>query len=134
MKAQNCADWANLRRDYSLAEQLATNGFTKTVVFEPWGGRFVVTRAGAQIYGWTNSQPLDRIDGYDLLTKEGEELLFDLKLDPRELTSILDKQPAAVGVIREQVKSEVGDLSQYGVNAEVDASTEAALRALGYVE
>ena len=64
----------------------------------------------------------------------GEELLFDLKLDPRELTSILDKQPAAVGVIREQVKSEVGDLSQYGVNAEVDASTEAALRALGYVE
>jgi choline-sulfatase len=63
-----------------------------------------------------------------------EELLFDLSLDPREQTSILESQAAAAEVIREQVRSEVGDLSQYGVNADVDASTEAALRALGYVE
>ncbi|MFT5680291.1 MAG: choline-sulfatase [Myxococcota bacterium] len=63
-----------------------------------------------------------------------EELLFDISADPRELENIIDKQPTAAQVIREQVQAEVGDLSQYGVNAEVDASTEAALRALGYVE
>lgn len=63
-----------------------------------------------------------------------EELLFNLLDDPREQDNIITRQPAAAQVIREQVQAEVGDLAQYGVSAEVDASTEAALRALGYVE
>ena len=64
----------------------------------------------------------------------GEELLFDLSFDPREQDNILSSQQAAVEIIREQVRMEVGNLEQYGVNADVDGSTEAALRALGYVE
>lgn len=64
----------------------------------------------------------------------GEELLFDLSLDPDEQTNVLDQQSGAAGVIREQVRMEVGDLAQYGVSGEVDASTEAGLRALGYIE
>ena len=68
--------WATLRRSYSFAEQHATRSFKTTVIFEPWGGKFVVARRGALRFGWTNSQPLDLLDGYDLLTPEGEALLF----------------------------------------------------------
>lgn len=68
--------WTALQRRYTLAEQTATEGFQNTVIFEPFGGNFGLTRLGMSEFGWTCSQPLDLIDGYDLLTKEGEELLF----------------------------------------------------------
>ena len=68
--------WAALRKQYTLAEQTATYSFSSTVVFEPFGGSFMVTRVARQQYGWTCSQPLDLLDGYDLLTKPGRRLLF----------------------------------------------------------
>ena len=68
--------WAALRKQYTLAEQTATYSFSSTVVFEPFGGSFKVTRVARQQYGWTCSQPLDLLDGYDLLTKPGRRLLF----------------------------------------------------------
>lgn len=68
--------WASLRKRYTLAEQTATFSFSSTVVFEPFGGNFRVTRVARQQYGWTCSQPLDLLDGYDLLTRPGRRLLF----------------------------------------------------------
>ena len=67
---------ASLRKRYTLAEQTATFSFSSTVVFEPFGGNFRVTRVARQQYGWTCSQPLDLLDGYDLLTRPGRRLLF----------------------------------------------------------
>ena len=68
--------WIALRRSYTFAEQAATDQFTKTVIFEPWGGNFGVTRYGSEFYGGTNSQPLDILDGYDLMSKDGQKLLW----------------------------------------------------------
>eukprot|EP00438_Fugacium_kawagutii_P008061 Skav219569 [mRNA] locus=scaffold3203:12014:25029:+ [translate_table: standard] len=64
--------WVALRRSYTFAEQLATCGFTSTVIFEPFGGTYGITRVASQHFGWTNSQPLDLLDGYDLLSKHGK--------------------------------------------------------------
>lgn len=47
------------------------------MIFEPWCGAFPLTRLSAATRGWINSQPLDLLEGYDLLTKQGEQLLFD---------------------------------------------------------
>ena len=70
--------WRVLKRGHALAEQMMTNGFRNTVIFEPWGGTFPITTAGAKHYGWTNSQPLDKIDGYDLLKVDGKQLLWNI--------------------------------------------------------
>ena len=70
--------WSALKRRFTLAEQVATENFQNTVVFEPFGGSFGVTRLGAEEFGWTCSQPLDLIDGYDLLTTGGKQLLFNV--------------------------------------------------------
>eukprot|EP00435_Cladocopium_sp_Y103_P025818 s3297_g6.t1 len=67
--------WIALRRSYTFAEQLATFGFRSTVIFEPFGGTFGVTRCASQHFGWTNSQPLDVLDGYDLLSRRGRQLI-----------------------------------------------------------
>lgn len=36
---------------------------------------FGVTKMAAEKFGWTNSQPLDLVDGYDLLKKAGRRLI-----------------------------------------------------------
>lgn len=63
--------WIALRGTYTFAEQAATDQFTKTVVFEPWGGNFGAT-------GWTNSQPLDILDGYVMGSSGSARSLSDL--------------------------------------------------------
>ena len=69
--------WLALRREYTMAEQWATNGFQNTVVFEPFAGSFSLTKTASSTFGWTNSQPMDLLDGYDLLTPHGECLVFN---------------------------------------------------------
>eukprot|EP00435_Cladocopium_sp_Y103_P001908 s5242_g1.t1 len=76
IRVQDEKTWAALGKHYSLAEQAATKGFSTTVLFEPFGGHFGVTRMASKEFNWTNSQPLDLLDGYDLLSPAGEELLF----------------------------------------------------------
>ena len=66
MRLQDEKTWAALSKHYSLAEQAATKGFSTTVLFEPFGGHFGVTRTASREFNWTNSQPLDLLDGYDL--------------------------------------------------------------------
>ena len=73
---ESARTWASLRRAYAKAEQCATNGFKSTAIFEPWGGAFPSTRAAVARHGWTCSQPLDKPDGYDLLTYHGVEVLW----------------------------------------------------------
>ena len=68
--------WVALKRNYTFAEELATKQFTTTVFFEPWGGCFGCTRFASQFMGWTNSQPLDLIDGFDLMAPKGQRLLW----------------------------------------------------------
>ena len=60
--------WSALQRGFTMAEQWATNGFQSTVVFEPFAGSFRLTQTASSVFGWTNSQPMDLLDGYDLLT------------------------------------------------------------------
>ena len=67
--------WIALKQEYTLAEQFCTFDFTATVIFEPFAGSFVTTRWAAQHHGWTNSQPMDLADGYDLLTSYGRKLV-----------------------------------------------------------
>ena len=76
LRLEDQRSWAALRCQYSLAEQAATRGFQNTVIFEPFGGKFGVTRVASSEWGWTNSQPLDRLDGHDLLAQEGQALLW----------------------------------------------------------
>eukprot|EP00435_Cladocopium_sp_Y103_P053501 s1232_g17.t1 len=76
MKRQDPRAWTAPKREYTLAEQHATNGFRNTVVFEPFGGNYGLTRLGASEFRWTCSQPLDLVDGYDLLSRTGKSLLF----------------------------------------------------------
>ena len=68
--------WIALKRSYTFAEQLATDCFTSTVIFEPFGGSYGITRVASQHFGWTNSQPMDLRDGYDLLSKDGKAQLL----------------------------------------------------------
>ena len=88
MRLQDDRTWAALSKHYSLAEQAATKGFSTTVLFEPFGGHFGVTRTASREFSWTNSQPLDRLDGYDLLSPAGEELLFRV-LDEHDPVCVL---------------------------------------------
>ena len=83
VKKQDDRTWAALGKHDSLAEQAATKGFTTTLIFEPFGGHFGITR---------NSQPLDLLDGHDLLSKEGEKLLFQTldEHDPLLVTIAFD--------------------------------------------
>ena len=76
MRRQDKRTWTALRREYTLAEQHATAGFHNTVIFEPFGGNFGLTRLGAAEFGWTCSQPLDLVDGYDLFSQVGKSWLF----------------------------------------------------------
>ena len=69
--------WSALQRGFTMAEQWATDGFQSTVVFEPFAGSFRLTQTASSIFGWTNSQPMDLLDGYDLLTSHGEQLVFN---------------------------------------------------------
>ena len=78
LRVQDRRLWAALKREYTMAEQLATRNFTQTVVFEPFAGRFLVTRIAASEFGWTNSQPMDILDGYDLLSQAGEAILWSV--------------------------------------------------------
>ena len=78
VSAQDGRTWSALKREYTLAEQWATKSFQTTVVFEPFGGNFGVTRCAAQFYGWTNSQPLDILDGYDLISPGGRRLFWEV--------------------------------------------------------
>ena len=78
IEAKDSRTWIAMRRTYTMAENLATGGFRNSVIFEPWGGSFVVTRTGALSFGWTNAQPLDKIDGYDLQAASGQRLLWQV--------------------------------------------------------
>ena len=66
--------WVALRRDFITAEQFAADNFKNTVVFEPFGGNFGVTRCAASSFSWTCSQPMDIVDGYDILKGPGKSL------------------------------------------------------------
>ena len=70
--------WVALKRDYMVAEQVATDGFQNTVLFEPFAGSFGTTRVASGEFGWTCSQPLDLLDGYDLLSKAGQRLMWNV--------------------------------------------------------
>ena len=39
--------WVALRRDYTVAEELASDGFQNTILFEPFAGSFITTRVAA---------------------------------------------------------------------------------------
>ncbi|CAK9062808.1 unnamed protein product [Durusdinium trenchii] len=68
--------WTALKHRYTYAEEAASHQFQTTMIFEPFGGTFGITRAATRSYGWTCSQPLDILDGYDLLSSKGERLLW----------------------------------------------------------
>ena len=70
--------WAALRRDYTVAEELASDGFQNTILFEPFAGSFITTRVASAEFGWTCSQPLDLLDGYDLLSPSGKRLMWQV--------------------------------------------------------
>ena len=48
IRAQDHRNWIALRRSHTLAEQVATRDFNHTVIFEPFGGSFGITRAASQ--------------------------------------------------------------------------------------
>ena len=64
-----------LRHNYTKAEEFVTHGFHNTMIFEPWGGNFAVTRL-ASSRGWVNSRPMDIKDGVDLPSEKGQELIW----------------------------------------------------------
>ena len=78
IRVEDRRTWAALKREYTMAEQLATNDFKWTVLFEPFAGSFATTRVASAEFGWTCSQPLDLLDGYDLLSKSGIQMLWDV--------------------------------------------------------
>ena len=80
---------AALRREYSMAEQWASNGFRNTFVFEPFGGAFGVTRAASEEYSSTCSQPIDWLDGYDLLTKAGRDMVRNVVRKRRPYLTVI---------------------------------------------
>jgi arylsulfatase A-like enzyme len=61
----------------------------------------------------------------------GDELFFDLLADPAELTNLAASQPSAVAAARQRTDS---FLRKGCGGRAVDASTQAALEALGYVD
>ena len=89
LRTSDSRTWAALRRNYTLAEQGATEGFTNTVIFEPFGGRFGTTRVASSEWGWTCSQPLDLLDGYDLLGEAGRRHVFQVLQHHRPFLTII---------------------------------------------
>ena len=89
LRLQDKRTWVALRRSYTFAEAAATKQFTTTVVFEPFAGSFAVTRISSEEYGWTNSQPMDIMDGYDLLSAKGQRLLWNTLKQHRPYLVIL---------------------------------------------
>ena len=81
VSAQDRRTWIALKREYSMAEQFCTRDFNTTVIYEPFAGSFGTTTMGAAQYGLTNSQPMDKIDGYDLLTREGRALVWNVLVE-----------------------------------------------------
>ena len=69
-----------LRQVRPAAERFCTANYQTTVIFEPFGGEFVVTRFGAKRFGWNNSQPLDikHHAGYDLTTGAGRNSPYEV--------------------------------------------------------
>ena len=59
------------------------------MVFEPWGGSFVVSRMATASYGWTCPQPIDKIDGYDLLQLSGRQLLWSALEDQIPFVTVI---------------------------------------------
>ena len=72
-----------------MAEQFATRDFQDTVLFEPFGGDFGITRTGAGLHGWSCSQPLDLLDGYDILSRAGRRLVWNVLVTHRPYLVIL---------------------------------------------
>ena len=70
--------WTALRRKRTWAERQVTAAWQKTVLFEPFGGQFTISRVGTEKYGWTCTQPMDIAYGKecDLLSEGGEANLF----------------------------------------------------------
>ena len=81
--------WSALRRDFTMAEQHATRGFKDTVIFEPFAGTFGITRVAAEEFGWTCSQPMDLLDGYDLLSGAGRQLVKQVLAEHRPYLVVL---------------------------------------------
>ena len=55
LKTADKRDWQALRQVRPAAERFCTADYQTTVIFEPFGGAFVVTRYGAKMFGWNNS-------------------------------------------------------------------------------
>ena len=72
-----------------MAEQHATRGFKDTVIFEPFAGAFGITRVAAEEFGWTCSQPMDLLDGYDLLSGAGRQLVKQVLAEHRPYLVVL---------------------------------------------
>ena len=81
--------WTALRSDLYVAEQYATDNYQNTVIFEPYGGSFGVTRPGSRQFSWTNSQPMDLLDGYDLLGPAGRKLAVKVLTDHKPLLVLI---------------------------------------------
>ena len=71
--AQDKRSLSAWQRSFSRAEAFATTDFQNTVLFKPFCGSFVVTRLASKEFGWTNSQPVDLINGYEAIGFPGAE-------------------------------------------------------------
>ena len=80
-QAKDRRAWLALRREFSLAEQYATLSYQRTVVFEPFSQDLALTRVAAEERSWTCTQPLDMIDGADLVKAPGNKLVNDILAD-----------------------------------------------------
>eukprot|EP00439_Symbiodinium_sp_Y106_P022669 s217_g2.t2 len=67
--------WTALRMEVNMAEQWATQNFSKTWLFEPLDSEAPITRYAAERLGWTCTRPMDRLDGADLYGPAGRRLL-----------------------------------------------------------
>ena len=78
-----------LQRPHTMAEQLASNQFKNTFIFEPFAGMFGVTTMAAMEFGWTCSQPLDLLDGFDLLSAAGRRLIEKVLTEHKPLLVVI---------------------------------------------
>ena len=67
--------WVALKRNYTAAEQFATDNFSGTILFDPFCSDLALTSFGAASFGWTNSQPMLQVDGAELLGRAGRDLV-----------------------------------------------------------
>ena len=73
----------------SRAEKIIKSEVPDIVFFESWGGSFVVARLATASYGCTCTQPLDKIDGYDLLKQSGRQLQWSVLEDQNPLVTVV---------------------------------------------